>query len=280
MAEKEEQKNKQDKKKQYLIIAICVLAVLIAGLVIYLFTSKNDINENELAYTDLIKQISDGKVEKVEMTVGSTTVKVKIKDVEKEKTTIVPNTQAFVELIQQKVDEGNNNLELVQKPTNIFVKLSSGLFTILPTAMLVVLIILIFKMQGLGDKGKVYDSETSKSKITFDDVAGLDEEKYEMMEIVDFLKNPKRFYDMGAKIPRGVLLCGQPGTGKTLIAKAIAGEAGVPFISMSGSEFIEMFAGLGASRVRKLFEKAKKISPCIIFIDEIDAIGSRRNNGG
>ena len=280
MAEKEEQKNKQDKKKQYLIIAICVLAVLIAGLVIYLFTSKNDINENELAYTDLIKQISDGKVEKVEMTVGSTTVKVKIKDVEKEKTTIVPNTQAFVELIQQKVDEGNNNLELVQKPTNIFVKLSSGLFTILPTAMLVVLIILIFKMQGLGDKGKVYDSETSKSKITFDDVAGLDEEKYEMMEIVDFLKNPKRFYDMGAKIPRGVLLCGQPGTGKTLIANAIAGEAGVPFISMSGSEFIEMFAGLGASRVRKLFEKAKKISPCIIFIDEIDAIGSRRNNGG
>ena len=280
MAEKEEQKNKQDKKKQYLIIAICVLAVLIAGLVIYLFTSKNDTNENELAYTDLIKQISDGKVEKVEMTVGSTTVKVKIKDVEKEKTTIVPNTQAFVELIQQKVDEGNNNLELVQKPTNIFVKLSSGLFTILPTAMLVVLIVLIFKMQGLGDKGKVYDSETSKSKITFEDVAGLDEEKYEMMEIVDFLKNPKRFYDMGAKIPRGVLLCGQPGTGKTLIAKAIAGEAGVPFISMSGSEFIEMFAGLGASRVRKLFEKAKKISPCIIFIDEIDAIGSRRNNGG
>ena len=280
MAEKEEQKNKQDKKKQYLIIAICVLAVLIAGLVIYLFTSKNDTNENELAYTDLIKQISDGKVEKVEMTVGSTTVKVKIKDVEKEKTTIVPNTQAFVELIQQKVDEGNNNLELVQKPTNIFVKISSGLFTILPTLVLVVLAGIMIKMQGLGDKGKVYDSETSKSKITFDDVAGLDEEKYEMMEIVDFLKNPKRFYDMGAKIPRGVLLCGQPGTGKTLIAKAIAGEAGVPFISMSGSEFIEMFAGLGASRVRKLFEKAKKISPCIIFIDEIDAIGSRRSSGG
>ena len=280
MTEKEQQKNKQDKKKQYILVAICVLAVLIAGVAIYLFTSKNDTNENELAYTDLIKQISDGKVEKVEMTVGSTTVKVKIKDTEKEKTTIVPNTQAFVELIQQKVDDGNNNLELVQKPTNIFVKISSGLFTILPTLVLVVLAGIMIKMQGLGDKGKVYDSETSKSKITFDDVAGLDEEKYEMMEIVDFLKNPKRFYDMGAKIPRGVLLCGQPGTGKTLIAKAIAGEAGVPFISMSGSEFIEMFAGLGASRVRKLFEKAKKISPCIIFIDEIDASGSRRSSGG
>ena len=99
------------------------------------------------------------------------------------------------------------------------------------------------------------------------------------MEIVDFLKEPKRFYEMGARIPRGVLLCGQPGTGKTLIAKAIAGQANVPFISMSGSEFIEMFAGLGASRVRKLFEKAKKIAPCIIFIDEIDAIGSRRTSG-
>ena len=135
-------------------------------------------------------------------------------------------------------------------------------------------------MQGLGEKGKVYDAETSKSKITFDDVAGLEEEKHEMIEIVDFLKNPKRFYEMGAKIPRGVLLCGQPGTGKTLIAKAIAGQANVPFISMSGSEFIEMFAGLGASRVRKLFEKAKKISPCIIFIDEIDAIGARRSSGG
>jgi len=134
------------------------------------------------------------------------------------------------------------------------------------------------KMQGLGDKGKVYDSETTKSKITFDDVAGLDEEKHEMIEIVDFLKNPKRFYEMGAKIPKGVLLCGQPGTGKTLIAKAIAWQANVPFISMSGSEFIEMFAGLGASRVRKLFEKAKKIAPCIVFIDEIDAIGSRRTS--
>ena len=134
-------------------------------------------------------------------------------------------------------------------------------------------------MQGLGDKGKVYDSDKGKeTNVTFQDVAGLEEEKTELIEIVEFLKKPKKFHEMGAKIPKGILLCGKPGTGKTLIAKAIAGEAGVPFISMSGSEFIEMFAGLGASRVRKLFEKAKKISPCIIFIDEIDAIGSRRTN--
>ena len=133
-------------------------------------------------------------------------------------------------------------------------------------------------MQGIGEKGQVYDDTARKTKTTFDDIAGLDEEKEELKEIVEFLKQPKRFTEMGAKIPKGVLLYGKPGTGKTLIAKAIAGEANVPFISMSGSEFIEMFAGLGASRVRKLFEKARKLSPCIVFIDEIDAIGSRRTS--
>ena len=141
--------------------------------------------------------------------------------------------------------------------------------------------LMIFKMQGLGgdNNGKVYGGEENKKTgVKFEDVAGLDEEKGELIEIVDFLKNPKKFQNMGAKIPKGILLYGKPGTGKTLIAKAIAGEAGVPFISMSGSEFIEMFAGLGASRVRKLFEKAKKMAPCIIFIDEIDAIGSRRTS--
>ena len=279
MAEKENNKNnKKDKQKRYLIITIIILTIIFATAMTYLFISKDKSNDKELAYTDLIKEISDGTVEKVEMTVGSTSIKVKIKDVEKEKKAIVPNTQAFIELIQEKVENGNN-IELIQKQPNLFLRLSSNIFSVLPTLMLAILIILMFKMQGLGDKGKVYDSETTKSKITFDDVAGLDEEKYEMMEIVDFLKNPKRFYEMGARIPRGVLLCGQPGTGKTLIAKAIAGQAKVPFISMSGSEFIEMFAGLGASRVRKLFEKAKKISPCIIFIDEIDAIGARRSSG-
>jgi cell division protease FtsH len=133
-------------------------------------------------------------------------------------------------------------------------------------------------MQGLGEKGKVYDDTERKSKVKFDDIAGLDEEKEELVEIVEFLKKPKKFIEMGAKIPKGVLLYGNPGTGKTLIAKAIAGEANVPFISMSGSEFIEMFAGLGASRVRKLFERARKLAPCIVFIDEIDAIGSRRTS--
>ena len=279
--EEKQKNNDTNKSKQYLILGIILVLILITlSLVYFILTNKTQENDKELAYTELIQEINDGNVEKIEMTVGSTTVKVKLKNVEKEKTVIIPSTQAFVELIQEKVEQGNDQFELIQKPTNVFLTISTTLFSLLPTILLVVLILLFFKMQGLGDKGKVYDSETTKSKMTFDDVAGLEEEKHEMIEIVDFLKNPDRFNQMGAKIPRGVLLCGQPGTGKTLIAKAIAGEAKVPFISMSGSEFIEMFAGLGASRVRKLFEKAKKISPCIIFIDEIDAIGSRRNSNG
>ena len=274
--DKEKAKNK---KIIYIILAIVLLTAIFAVLGIYLFNSNNKNKENELAYTDLIKEINDGTVEEIEMTVGSNTVKTKLKNVEEKKITNVPNTQAFIELIQKEKVEKNNDIKLNQKQQNVFIRVLSSLYGILPTIMIVVLFYLVLKMQGLGDKSKIYDSETSNSKIKFEDVAGLEEEKQELIEIVDFLKNPKRFYEMGAKIPRGVLLCGKPGTGKTLIAKAIAGEADVPFISMSGSEFIEMFAGLGASRVRKLFEKAKKISPCIVFIDEIDAIGERRTTG-
>lgn len=271
-------KPKQNKKTSiYFIIAgIILIIAIVAG--IFWMNSKKDKEEKTISYTDLIKQIDDGVIEKVEMTVGSTTIKVKIKDVEEEKEAIVPNTQAFIELIQDQKLKGNE-IELIQKQQNMFYTTFQYLFSLLPTILLIILFVAVFRMQGLGDKGKIYDAETTKSKIKFNDVAGLDEEKNEMIEIVDFLKEPKKFYEMGAKIPRGVLLCGQPGTGKTLIAKAIAGEAKVPFISMSGSEFIEMFAGLGASRVRKLFEKAKKVAPCIVFIDEIDAIGSRRASG-
>lgn len=275
-------KDKEREKKKkiiYIILAVVLLTAIFAVLGIYLFNSNNKNKENELAYTDLIKEINDGTVEEIEMTVGSNTVKTKLKNVEEKKITNVPSTQAFIELIQKEKVEKNNDIKLNQKQQNVFIRVLSSLYGILPTIMILVLFYLVLKMQGLGDKSKVYDSETSNSKIKFEDVAGLEEEKQELIEIVDFLKNPKKFYEMGAKIPRGVLLCGKPGTGKTLIAKAIAGEADVPFISMSGSEFIEMFAGLGASRVRKLFEKAKKISPCIVFIDEIDAIGERRTTG-
>ena len=273
--------NKKPNKKSarfYYLVAGVILIIAIAIATMIVVNSKKDEDNKIISYTDLIKQVDEGKIEKVEMTVGSTSIKVKVKDVEEEKNAMVPNTQAFIELIQDQKLKGND-IELIQKQQNVFYKAFDYVFSLLPTILLIILFVAVFKMQGLGDKGKVYDAETTKSIIKFDDVAGLDEEKSEMIEIVDFLKEPKKFYEMGAKIPRGVLLCGQPGTGKTLIAKAIAGEAKVPFISMSGSEFIEMFAGLGASRVRKLFEKAKKIAPCIVFIDEIDAIGSRRSSG-
>ena len=276
--------NKKDKdrnKKVLLWIIIVVLSLVIFGTVVYtVIKERKDedvIPEDQISYTDLIKQINDGNVEKIKMTVGSTTIKVNLKEQEEPKTAIVPSTQAFIELVQEKVQDGNE-ITLIQEKPSVFLSIADKAFSILPTILMLVLFVLLIQMQGLGDKGKVYEADEDNVKTTFDDVAGLDEEKQEMIEIVNFLKNPDEFYKMGAKIPKGVLLYGKPGTGKTLIAKAIAGEADVPFISMSGSEFIEMFAGLGASRVRKLFEKARKISPCIVFIDEIDAIGSRRTS--
>ncbi len=275
MNEKKDDKKKKQKQLYAVIILCTILAVGAIVALLLGINQKNNDEEKNMAYTDLIKEISEETVEKLEMTVGSSSVKVKLKDIEEEKTSIVPSTQAFIELIQEEKLKGNE-INLIQKPKNVFLQIPSALFSILPTLLMLAVVILIIEMQGLGDKGKIYDGGENKSKVRFKDIAGLEEEKKELEEVVDFLKEPKRFYNMGAKIPKGILLYGKPGTGKTLIAKAIAGEAGVPFISMSGSEFIEMFAGLGASRVRKLFEKARKLAPCIVFIDEIDAIGSRR----
>ncbi len=273
-------KNKNNKKKKSLImssISLIVLVIILAGTAIYLINNKDEKDDKTISYTDLIKEISYGNIEKVEMTVGSTSIKVKIKDVEEEKRAIIPNTEAFVELIHQRAAEGND-IELKQNPRSVWTQIPATILSLFPTFIMLALFIMIFKMQGLGEKGQVYEETERKTKIKFKDVAGLDEEKEELIEIVDFLKKPEKFTKMGAKVPRGVLLYGKPGTGKTLIAKAIAGEADVPFISMSGSEFIEMFAGLGASRVRKLFDKARKLAPCIVFIDEIDAIGARRTS--
>ena len=286
-------KNDKNKKLSTIFIiagAICLL--IVAAALSYYYINKPDAekeNEKELAFTALITEINENKIEKIEMTTGSNSLVVTYKqegdygdkenEKERQKTTSVPSIQAFMELIQDKVDKEHMDIKLVQKPVNPLLKAADTIFGMLPTFLLLALIIAMFKMQGIGDKEKIYGGEENKKTgVLFKDVAGLDEEKNELVEIVDFLKKPKEYLDMGAKIPRGILLFGKPGTGKTLIAKAIAGEAGVPFISMSGSEFIEMFAGLGASRVRKLFDKAKKMAPCIVFIDEIDAIGSRRTS--
>ncbi len=273
--------NKKPNKNNIYIIVLCIFLIVAVALVIALyFMNQNSDKKENIPYTQLIKDIEEDKIEKIEMTVGSTTLKLTYKERENEEdteTAIIPNTQVFMEYINEKKLAGSD-IELEQKSSGFFSIISNNFLSIISTALMITIVVMIFKMQGLGDKGKVYDGIENKNKVTFEDVAGLDEEKQEMKEIVSFLKEPERFQKMGAKIPKGILLCGKPGTGKTLMARAIAGEADVPFISMSGSEFIEMFAGLGASRVRKLFEKAKKLAPCIIFIDEIDAIGSRRTN--
>ena len=322
-------KKNDNKIKNILFGILITIGILLIIFILILNLKQNKKDDKTLSYTDLIKQVASRNVDKVEMIVGSTSLKVTLKnkidengqiieqneeekkneninenksesesadsDIYKQllnyvfgkeevvdealvKKAIIPNVQNFIELIQAEALNGNE-IELIQHKPNFIASLPSYIISFLPTFIMLALFIALFKMQGLGDKGEIYDETERKTKTKFSDVAGLDEEKQEMVELVQFLKEPKKFIEMGAKIPKGVLLYGKPGTGKTLIAKAIAGEAGVPFISMSGSEFIEMFAGLGASRVRKLFEKARKMAPCIVFIDEIDAIGSRRTNG-
>ena len=263
-----------------IIIGILIIAVL--GYIYY--TQSQKAKEREMAYTELLEAITNKEVEEIKMSTGSYQVKVILKgegeESERTKTVLVPSVQAFTEYIQEKFDNKVADFKLIQDSGNRLLATLGGLISFIPTMLLIILVLMMFKMQGFGDSSKIYGGdENQDTGVKFSDVAGLAEEKNELVEIVDFLKNQKEYSKMGAKIPRGILLYGKPGTGKTLIAKAIAGEAGVPFISMSGSEFIEMFAGLGASRVRKLFEKAKKVSPCIIFIDEIDAIGARRTSG-
>ena len=285
MANKKDPNNK-DKKKENKFWAIFVPVLIIVIIVCFVLYSHFETQEEDnLSYDALITSLNNNEVEKLEMQTGSASINVIMKGEEPEEerteTVVVPSVQAFMELVNTKIDEGVFDVEIEQTSPNQFITVMENLVTYIPTIMLIILLVLIFKMQGFGgDQGKVYGAEEGgkNSKVKFEDVAGLDEEKGELVEVVDFLKHPDKYIKMGAKIPRGILLYGKPGTGKTLIAKAIAGEAGVPFISMSGSEFIEMFAGLGASRVRKLFEKAKKMAPCIVFIDEIDAIGSRRSS--
>ncbi len=284
--EEKNENNKKDKSnkknqnktlklfKNILILAAIILVSI--GIAVYLNNTSNE-EDKTLNYDQLYREVLSDNVEKIEMTVGSTSATVKIRGEEEEKTVLIPETEPFLETVQTKIAEGHE-IELIQNPKSVLSQIPSIIFSILPTALMLILLVLIFKMQGIGEKGKVYDEEERLTEVKFDDIAGLDEEKAELEEIVEFLKKPEKFAEMGAKIPKGVLLYGKPGTGKTLIAKAIAGEANVPFISMSGSEFIEMFAGLGASRVRKLFERARKLSPCIVFIDEIDAIGTRRSS--
>ena len=253
------------------------LLIIIVAIYIIDFYSSQTTPKHEVSYTNFVRQVEQGEVAQV--TIIDNTIKGKSK-ADTEFTTIAPNDPTLIEnLTKHNVEI---KAELPPQPpwwTNLFSSL-------LPMVLLIgVWFFIMQQTQGGGSRVMSFGKSRAKMygddrvKTTFADVAGADESKQELEEVVEFLKHPKKFNDLGARIPKGVLLFGPPGTGKTLLAKAVAGEAGVPFFSISGSDFVEMFVGVGASRVRDLFEQAKKNAPCIVFIDEIDAVGRQRGAG-
>ena len=282
----------RDKMKRLLIyLGIPIALFLVIGL---LFSSRP--TEKSYVYSDIVNYFEDQQVTAFSINMGTGEMRLQLND---ESKTIInytaPNSTYLLQEIQPYVDEYNANhpgnarmqRDIQRAPE------TSWLVSMLPMLIVLGLGVFLwwFMMKRLnstmGDAGKqmnfgkakIKQMADEKRKTTFADVAGADEEKEELREIVEFLKNPKKYNELGARIPKGVLLVGPPGTGKTLLARAVAGEAGVPFFSISGSDFVEMFVGVGASRVRDLFEQAKKNSPCIIFIDEIDAVGRQRGAG-
>lgn len=280
----------------FILVLACILALTM------LFSPTGTIGQ-EIEYTVFIKKIEQGQIGRIQIMQNE--VKALKQDATQEQIerfpdlywdfeTYLPSIPVFMEDLEKALSvnhpditnpqDAGITLDFVPKPEQ------SWLVSILPYLLTSILMIgfLWYMMNQQGQGGnKVMNFGRSRAKVnldeknkkTFEDVAGAEEEKEELQEVVDFLKNPKKFADLGARIPKGVLLVGPPGTGKTLLAKAVAGEAGVPFYSISGSDFVEMFVGVGASRVRDLFETAKKNSPCMIFIDEIDAVGRHRGAG-
>lgn len=236
----------------------------------------------DVAFSDVIRRANGGEISKVEIQGNDIYVTPKGQDKATEKS----YKEAGSSIYEQGLKQDAKVEVAVKAPSGAEGAIWNVLSLILPALLIGGLIFFMFRQaqgqsnQAMGfgkSKARLYGNE--KSKVVFADIAGNDEAKQDLTEVVDFLKHPKKFQDVGAKIPKGVLLVGPPGTGKTMLARAVAGEAEVPFFSISGSEFVEMFVGVGASRVRDLFEKAKKNAPCIIFIDEIDAVGRRRGSG-
>ena len=259
--------------------------LIIGVIAIVLITSIMENRSSQITYSELITSIENGEVEKIKISSTGSQATVKMKDSKLEKEVSIPSLDSFMTYSQDYLKTGAFSLE--EEKESIWI---TALGFITPFGLLAIFLVFWFIMMSgnnqNGTKSMTFGKSKArminageKNRVTFDDVAGVEEEKEELQEIVEFLKNPKKFTDMGARIPKGVLLVGQPGTGKTLLAKAVAGEAGVPFYIISGSDFVEMFVGVGASRVRDLFEQAKKNAPCIIFIDEIDAVGRQRGAG-
>ena len=275
------------KKFKGTYLYLIIVALLFAA-VLYGTNRETTQNVSGITYGKLIQDLKDKKIERVTLEISDGNAGAgKFVYREGQTVTVPVVQQGFMEFYQNLPDDVRNSviLETVKPQPSL---LGPILQIAVIVGMFIFIMIFFFQqMQGSGGGGRIMSFGKSKAKmtldekgsITFKDVAGLDEEKEEVAEVVDFLKNQNRYIQVGAKIPKGMLLVGPPGTGKTLLAKAVAGEAGVPFFSISGSDFVEMFVGVGASRVRDLFEQAKKNSPCIVFIDEIDAVGRKRGAG-
>lgn len=269
------------------VLVIAIIGVIIFGL--FSFLNGNGNMPKQLTYTQFVNKLDKGDLKSLEIQPEQNVYMVsgKTKNGEDYSSTILFNNEKDLQKITDtaKKQDGLKFTVKEEEEQSVFVSILTTLIPVLIIALL--FIFFLSQAQGGGgggrmmnfgkSKAKMYDS--SKRRVRFSDVAGADEEKQELVEIVDFLKDNKKFKQMGSRIPKGVLLVGPPGTGKTLLARAVAGEAGAPFFSISGSDFVEMFVGVGASRVRDLFENAKKNAPCIIFIDEIDAVGRQRGAG-
>ena len=277
--------NKKSIKKSLAPYAFLLIFIIGCLIIFKMFNVK----VNELSYDEFMKDLNGGKVTELTITPKVRTetymLEGKLSDYAENESFILylPQSEEFISKITA-AKEGTSNFEL---KINTDAEASSWLAVLVDVVPIVILAgvtIWIFTRQ-LGGGSKSMDFGKSRAKLveesraTFKDVAGLTEEKEEVQELIDFLKNPKKFTSMGARIPKGVLLVGPPGTGKTLLARAVAGEAKVPFYYISGSDFVELFVGIGASRVRDMFKQAKMNAPCLIFIDEIDAVGRQRGTG-
>jgi cell division protease FtsH len=260
----------------YALLAVVAIALATT------FLEKPAQPQERIKYSQFIQQVKQGEIENVGLSADRTKASIQSKDGTKKTVDLPPNDPQLIDILTANV-KGNIYVQPQNEDSVLFRVLSSLFF---PVLLLVGLFFLLRRAQsGPGNqamnfgKSKARVQMEPQTQVTFGDVAGIDQAKLELAEVVDFLKNADRFTALGAKIPKGVLLVGPPGTGKTLLARAVAGEAGVPFFSISGSEFVEMFVGVGASRVRDLFEQAKAQAPCIVFIDEIDAVGRQRGAG-
>ena len=267
------------------IIPYLITILMIASLFSYTRMSRT----KTLNYGEFEKIVQQKNISKVTLTMNTTVIDISGIYVEKDTEYIflasVPNTEAqnnaLMELLETRVKDANIQIKNPYQ-TNVMLEI---LAQVVPLVLLVGFGMFMISRMNAGSNARAFEFSKSRArlegniKVTFKDVAGCDEEKEEMAELIDYLRNPDRFSKMGARIPKGILMVGPPGTGKTLLAKAVAGEADVPFYSISGSDFVEMFVGVGASRVRDMFKTAQKTAPCMIFIDEIDAVGRQRGAG-